>query len=485
MQLRKKSTLAIAALALAVLFAGGSALALFVFRPPLKVAARSEIIALWREEGVDRALGRSLGLRIKWMDYGTRDVYERVLEDLDKPARDLPDVYLGLGLDSRQLSALAAQDALLDIAADPERTPNLRLIMNSDSSRVPEMKIAGGIYSFPALRESLSSVYPQKAWINTGWLEKTGLPMPSTPGQLRAVLLAFQTLDGNGNGIADETPLGAAYAGAGHSTLGFLIAPFLTTDYDLSHGNYLNVANGKVYAGVTEPAFQEALGFLRGLYADGLMDKTVFSQSINALREDAQGGEKYGVILAQDLLSLLGDERAACYAPVPPLAYNGHSATLVRRAQVKTGGFLVPARVSPARRKRALALGDAMLSPEGTRLVCFGGAAAVYSTLRGEVPCWAIEPDEITQAWYAPVGERCVGNALPPLSLPPERTAELSSGDTYRGVADALASYSRAFVTGEKSLEADWDAYLAALEAAGLQKIIDYTQEAYDLRDSQ
>ena len=468
--------------ALALLLAGGTAAALLAFRPTLKVAARSEIIALWHEEGVDRALGRELGVRIKWMDYGAQDIYERVLEDLDRPARGLPDVYLGLGLESRQISALAAQNALLDIGAAPERTPNLRRVMNSDASRVPEMKIAGGIYSFPALHEDLSAVYPQKAWINTGWLEKAGLPVPTTPEQLRAALLAFKTLDGNGNGVADETPLGAAYAGAGQSTLGFLIAPFVTTDCDLSHGNYLNVENGRVYAGITDPKFKEALAYLHGLYTDGLMDKTVFTQSTGALKESAGGGEKYGVILAQDLLALLGDERAAGYAPVPPLIYNGRSATLVRRAQVKTGGFLIPARISPARQKRALALGDAMLGPEGTRLVCFDGAAAVYSALQGEVPCWKIETDEITQAWYAPVGDQCIGNALPPLSLPPERTAELSAGETYRKVTDALVSYTRDFVTGEKSLGTEWDAYLAALDAAGLQKIISYTQEAYDQR---
>ena len=476
-----KKSFRVVALALALLLAGTAA-ALLVFRPTLKVAARSEVIALWREEGVDRALGRELGVRIKWMDYGTQDVYQRVLGDLDKRAGSLPDVYLGLGLDSRQIGALAAQNALLDIGATPERTPNLQRVMNSDTSRIPEMKLAGGIYSFPALRESLSSVYPQKAWINTYWLEKAGLPVPTTPEQLRAALLAFKTLDGNGNGIADETPLGAAYAGAGQSTLGFLIAPFLTTDYDLSPGNYLNVENGRVYAGVTDPKFKEALAYLRGLYADGLMDKAVFTQSTGALKESTGGGEKYGVILAQDLLALLGDERAASYAPLPPLIYNGHSATLVRRAQVKTGGFLIPARISPARQKRALALGDAMLGPEGTRLVCFDGAAAVYSALQGEVPCWEVETDEITETWYAPVGDRCIGNALPPLSLPPERTAELSAGDTYRKVTDALVAFTRAFVTGEKSLETEWDAYLAALDAAGLRKIISYTQEACDQR---
>jgi ABC-type glycerol-3-phosphate transport system substrate-binding protein len=239
-----------------------------------------------------------------------------------------------------------------------------------------------------------------------------------------------------------------------------------------------------VYTGVTAPEFREALAWLHTLYAEGLMDKTVFTQGTDALKVGADNGagEKYGVILAQNLAALLGEERAAGYAPLPPLTHNGHSATLVRRAAVKTGGFLIPARTSPARQKRALALGDTMLGPSGTRLVNCEGSKAVYSALRGEVPCWEAVSDEITETWYAPVGERCIGNALPALTLEPQRAAELSRGGIYRKVIDAMTSYTQAFVMGEKALDAQWDAYLAALDAAGLQKMIRYTQEAYDSR---
>ena len=483
MKIGKSKPTAILAVILALLLAGGTVTALLLHRPALKIAARSEVIALWRGQGVDRALGREMGVRIQWMDYGSgaQEAYRRVQEDLDKAPKDLPDVYLGLGLESRQISALVAQNALLEI--DPARTPNLLRLMNSDSSRVPEMKIAGGLYSFPALRENLDAVYPQKAWINVKWLAAAGFSMPATPEQLHAVLKKFKTLDGNGNGVADEVPLGAAYAGAGLSTLGFLIAPFLTTDYDLSESNYLNLGNGKVYAGVTDPKFKEALAYLHSLYAEGLMDKAVFTQGQDALKAGAGNGpssEKYGVILAQNLAALLGEERAAGYAPLPPLTHNGHSATLVRRAAIKTGGFLIPARTPPARQKRALAFGDAMLGSSGTRLVNCEGAQAVYSALRGEVPCWEAVSDEITATWYAPVGERCIANALPALTLAPERAAALSQGNTYRKVIDTLTGYTQAFVTGEKSLDAQWGAYLDALDAAGLQKMIQYTQEAYD-----
>ena len=476
--LKNKPLFKILALSLAVLLAGGTAALLY--RPALKVAARSELIALWRAQGADRALGREARVKIQWVDYGTGDIYQRVLEDLEKPAGELPDVYLGLGLEARQITALAAKNALVDIGAAGEQTPQLRQIMRNDTSRIPEMKIEGRIYSFPSLYEDLASIYPQKAWINTRWLEAAGLSQPTTPEQLRDVLKAFKTLDSNGNRIADEVPLGAAYGGTGHSsTLGYLIAPFLTTDYDLSESNYLNVEKGKVYAGVTDPKFKEALAYLRSLYAGGLMDKAVFTQKTDVLQA---GGEKYGVILAQDITALLGETRAADYAPLPPLTRGGHSATLVRRAQVKTGGFLIPAAISPARQKRALALGDAMLSPKGTAIVCFEGAGAAYGALRGGIPCWECTGDEITRTLYAPVGELCIGSTLPPLALSARNAAALSSGNTYRKVIDLLTGYTQAFVTGKKSLDKEWDAYLAALDKAGLRTIVSYTQEAYDQR---
>ena len=488
MKFWKKKSAAILAAVLALLLAGGAA-ALLTHRPALKIAARSEVMELWRAQGVDRALGRELGVKIQWMDYGgsAEEAYRRVQEDLAKPARKLPDVYLGLGLESRQIGALIAQNALLEI--DPAQTPNLLRLISGDSSRAAEMKIAGGIYSFPALRENLDSVYPQKAWINAKWLAAAGLSMPATPEQLLAVLRRFKALDANGNGIADEVPLGAAYIGGGHSTLGFLIQPFIATDYDLSQSNYLNIHDGKVYTGATSPEFKEALAWLHTLYAEGLMDKTVFTQGTGALKTGAGNGgeiggtgEKYGVVLAQNLAALLGAERAANYAPLPPLTHGGHSAALVRRAAVKTGGFLIPSRISPVRQKRALALGDAMLGPSGTRLIICEGSRAVYSALRGEVPCWEATSDEVTETWYAPVGERCIAGALPALTLAPERAAELSREGVYGKVIGVLTDYTQGFVTGEKSLDTQWGEYLAALDAAGLQKMIAYTQEAYDNR---
>jgi ABC-type glycerol-3-phosphate transport system substrate-binding protein len=333
------------------------------------------------------------------------------------------------------------------------------------------------VYSFPALRENMAAVYPQKAWINADWLAKAGLSMPTTTEQLTAALRTFKTLDANGNGIIDEVPLGAAYADAGQSTLGFLIQPFVATDFDLSDGNYLNIADGNVHTGATAEGFRDALGYLHMLYGEGLMDKTVFTQGADALRAGC-----YGVIFSQNITALLGAESAAVYAPLPPLAHNGRRSTLVRRAPIKTGGFLIPARISPARRKRALAMGDFLLGPEGTRLVLCEGSAAVYSALRGEVPFWETVSDEATETWYAPVGDLCIGNALPVLALAPERAAELSKANTFRRVIDTMTGYARAFVTGEKSLETHWGAYLAALEKAGLRKVIEYTQEAYDNR---
>ena len=47
-------------------------------------------------------------------------------------------------------------------------------------------------------------------------------------------------------------------------------------------------------------------------------------------------------------------------------------------------------------------------------------------------------------------------------------------------VQNYINSSKVAFITGEKSLDDDWDTYLEELDACGLQTMIDIYQTAYD-----
>ncbi|UUZ87014.1 extracellular solute-binding protein [Paenibacillus sp. P26] len=68
----------------------------------------------------------------------------------------------------------------------------------------------GKIYALPHINECFHCWYSQKVWINTTWLKKLNLQMPTTTEEFYQVLKAFKTQDPNGNGKQDEIPLSGA-----------------------------------------------------------------------------------------------------------------------------------------------------------------------------------------------------------------------------------------------------------------------------------
>ena len=56
----------------------------------------------------------------------------------------------------------------------------------------------GNIYALPKVNECLHCTYGQRMWINTTWLEKLGLEMPTTTDEFYQVLKAFKEQDPNG-----------------------------------------------------------------------------------------------------------------------------------------------------------------------------------------------------------------------------------------------------------------------------------------------
>jgi putative aldouronate transport system substrate-binding protein len=500
----------------------------------LTVASRTDVIEYFENNGITAYFEKTLDLDIQWLDYGTEEIKARVLEDVGK--EDLPDVYMGLGLYSGDISALGP-DLFEDIGnyVDAE-TSVFKAALADDTSRRADMEIGGRIYSFPTLSEAYSSEYPQKVWINTNWLQQLGRDMPTTVDEFYRVLLEIkQRGDINGNGAADEVPLGVAYGAGGESTFGFLINAFITSDYDLSATqNYLNLDDsGRVYTGVTEPQFRDALKYIQRLFREGLVDANAFDQGVDALMAGTADAEKYGVIAAQDLAAVFHDVgRASAYQPLPPLN-GGNVATLVRRSQVKTGGFLL-AKDTP-KYLDALRLGDAMLTQEGTltilygpegqgwaqaddRIGSMGGLSTTWKLLDGalsgppaRVPLWYSSSvplsqqavpgsdgqadlktadnwpgylNQVTRESYEPVGRAVLKNTLPELVLSDAQEAELNreGGNVRAGILDTLYASCRALVTADEDIDAAFGDYTRALDEKGLSKLISLVQEAYDRR---
>lgn len=135
------------------------------------------------------------------------------------------------------------------------------------------------IYSLPEIR--INNLYPAGGlWeINTTWLKKLGLSVPTTTDQLYQVLKAFKSQDLNGNGKADEIPY--SFNGVTDNTDGILnmMNCFgLVNDGVNRTSQYIMVEKGKVIFTPTDKRFYDMLFYLHKLYSEGLLDPDGFVQ---------------------------------------------------------------------------------------------------------------------------------------------------------------------------------------------------------------
>jgi putative aldouronate transport system substrate-binding protein len=138
----------------------------------------------------------------------------------------------------------------------------------------------GNIYSLPIIWGGLPDEIPNGFFINKTWLDKLGLKAPTTTGEFTTILRAFKTRDPNGNGLADEIPYSFVFEDWGaydHTSL------FGSFGYPLSPNDYTMIVNGKVIFNGAQENFREGANYLAGLYAEGLIDREVFTQTEQAL----------------------------------------------------------------------------------------------------------------------------------------------------------------------------------------------------------
>ncbi|NOU93981.1 extracellular solute-binding protein [Paenibacillus sp. LMG 31456] len=157
--------------------------------------------------------------------------------------------------------------------------PNFKAIMEKH----PDVKKSitapdGNIYSLPQLNEQVAPRINKKLWINKKWLDKLGLPVPTTVDEFYKTLKAFKENDMNGNGKNDEIPW------TGDKS--FDLLPGLRGSWGMgTTGNRKGVyvdedSNGKVRFFATDPKYKELLEFIARLFKEGLMDREAFAQEL-------------------------------------------------------------------------------------------------------------------------------------------------------------------------------------------------------------
>ncbi len=239
------------------------------------------------------------GVKLDFIQFPSDNAQEKVMLALStNDSANLPDMFLSIGMTSNNTlfgPAFAPQwyDQGMIIPLN-DLIDNYGVNINKALDKAleygynirPWMTSAdGNIYALPAFSASLTNSYPNKLWINQGWLDKLGLEMPTTTEEFRNVLLAFKNDDPNGNGEADEIPLaGAKNAGATLGTIGYdsLINAFIYNDTGNSR---MYVEDGVVKFAPTTAEWREAMKYLHDLCKDGLFYSGSFTQDGTALQQ--------------------------------------------------------------------------------------------------------------------------------------------------------------------------------------------------------
>lgn len=374
----------------------------------------------------------------------------------------------------------------------------------------------GNIYTIPLLGASnaIGAVWT----IRADWLEKVGLPVPTTTDEFLTVLRAFKEQDPNGNGQADEIPLGSSQGGKTERILGLVNA------FDAHMDLYVDPVTDTIKYGPVEENYKEGLRFLNQLYTEGLLEEDYLTATRDQWLARA-GGNQQGVMYAwpgsglgvanTELQKLDESFRFEVFKPLK-------SPSGKQFKDTKTAGAAVMYRTSVSANTKypveIMKYLDFCFSEEGTLLCNFGIEGTDYSLVNGE-PKYTdyvlanpegLDPETVrlrtgikwqllpyasgwdaeyqamektapwtVEAWDTYKGAGLVEAPFPTLGLTEDQLSEraslLAEIDTYKNpVIDK-------FIMGTESIDQGFDSFVENIEKSGLQDLLDMLNAAYDV----
>jgi len=270
----------------------------------------------FEDAAILKEISKATNTNITWNAYYWDNWSEQ--KSLLLASGDLPDAFFG---------SITLTDA--DIAQNkayfvdltdyiPTCMPNLSAIFKAD----PTLKALctdrdGRIYSLPK-KLPLRPKTANETYINKVWLDKLGLPMPTTYKELESVLEAFVTKDPNGNGVNDEAGYSNTASCAGD--INNLMIPFGTQASRANNYMGLNAA-GEPYFVPAADNYREGVKWVHELYTKGLIDAERFTQTSDMVsaKTNAPDGAQVGIVFAWTADAGVG-VNASQFAVVPALA---------------------------------------------------------------------------------------------------------------------------------------------------------------------
>jgi len=184
-------------------------------------------------------------------------------------SNDIPD---GMSVGYNMFLQMVKSDMLADLtqAFEDYASPALKEVLQTDGGKALGLvTVDGKLYGIP----SMGTLHDQDPllWVRKDWLDKLGLPEPETLEDLMTIARAFKNDDPDGDGAADTIGLPGVAGFVNESS-----SPFAFDGIFDAHKAYMKLwlkdGAGYTYGSIT-PEAKNAIGFLRDMYAEGLIPK--------------------------------------------------------------------------------------------------------------------------------------------------------------------------------------------------------------------
>lgn len=388
----------------------------------------------------------------------------------------------------------------------------------------------GNIYGFPSVNECYHCQAYPKLWYNKEWLDSMGMEMPQTTEEFRQVLLAAKNSDYNGNGKNDEIAL------TGNKDYDCQLEWYLLNSFIPCDKNSLSYAkDGKVVLAADKEEFKQGLVYLNQLYQDGLIDPTAFSQTSDQMQQVIRSDQKLVFAYVADHFALGVDMEDPHMNEITtamlPLEGPGGARYQPQKDYVDmTSGFnwyITDKCKDPV---SAFKLGDFLMGEEASMVEMFGEEGTYWGKLDTETPSaidgvpakywcnssystdtesdywknifwngmqWNLSefrasytplPDDMytADAYEARLFEETskLTDYFYPEYLPKNLYMDKDDYERFSSIQTSLQEYVKTsvvqFITGELSLENDWDSYVSQLNNYDTETYLSLYQKAYD-----
>lgn len=236
----------------------------------------------------------------------------------------------------------------------------------------------GHIYALAAII-AVPAARTDKIWCNTAWLEANNLEIPTTFEELETVLRAFKNYDANGNGVADEIPLGACDM----NNYIVRMAGMFGLQYQFGHQMNLSEDGKTLECWLTSDQFKALLQWSNKMYAEGLLDSDIFTQEFSKFNAK-MSGQMMGIFFnqADDAFDSTNYQGIAPFAGMSDRVYV-HSGAVAR----DLGTFAITSACEYP--EAAIRWIDYLFSDEGSYLMRYGIEGKTWTRDEDGYPVYA------------------------------------------------------------------------------------------------